>query len=62
MNRETKMAAKKPLSRGGEFVREEDGTILAFTAVILVILMVLAGMGVDIMRFETTRTELQQTL
>ena len=62
MDRETKMAAKKPLSRGGEFVREEDGTILAFTAVILVILMVVAGMGVDIMRFETTRTELQQTL
>lgn len=62
MDRETKMAANKPLSRGGEFVREEDGTILTFTAVILVILMVVAGMGVDIMRFETTRTELQQTL
>ena len=62
MDRETKTAANKPLSRGGEFVREEDGTILTFTAVILVILMVVAGMGVDIMRFETTRTELQQTL
>lgn len=62
MDRETKIAAKKPLSRGGEFVREEDGTILMFTAVILIILMVVAGMGVDIMRFESTRTELQQTL
>jgi Flp pilus assembly protein TadG len=62
MNRDTEIAAQKPLSRSGDFVREEDGTILMFTAVILIILLVVAGMGVDIMRFESTRTELQQTL
>ncbi len=62
MDRETDAAAIAPLNRGEQFLREEDGTILFFAAVMMILMLMLAGMGVDIMRFETTRTELQQTL
>lgn len=45
-----------------KFAAEEDGTLLAFAAVVLVIMLAISGMGLDIMRYETVRTDLQQTL
>jgi Mg-chelatase subunit ChlD len=47
--------------RAAGFGRAEDGTILIFTAIMLITMLVLAGMGLDIMKYETTRTNLQQT-
>jgi Mg-chelatase subunit ChlD len=44
------------------FVKDEDGTVLFFAVAMMIVMFMLGGMGVDIMRFETTRTELQQTL
>jgi Flp pilus assembly protein TadG len=43
------------------FVRDEDGTILLFTIIIMIVMFILGGMAVDIMKYEVTRTELQQT-
>ncbi|WP_435258075.1 pilus assembly protein TadG-related protein [Thioclava sp. FR2] len=62
MNRDAKPAANTRLSPWTAFVRNEDGTILFFAVVLMLLMLMLAGMGVDIMRFETTRNELQQTL
>lgn len=44
------------------FIKDEDGTVLFFAVAMMIVMLMLGGMGVDIMRFETTRTELQQTL
>ncbi|WP_168219871.1 pilus assembly protein TadG-related protein [Pseudotabrizicola formosa] len=44
------------------FIRDEDGHIIAFTVVMLTLMMTVAGIGVDIIHFETVRTKQQQTL
>ncbi|NEX47776.1 pilus assembly protein TadG-related protein [Pseudotabrizicola algicola] len=44
------------------FARDEDGHILIFTTVMLTLMLMLAGIGVDIINFETMRTKQQQTL
>ncbi|TGD66269.1 VWA domain-containing protein [Tabrizicola sp. WMC-M-20] len=44
------------------FVRDEDGHIIAFTVVMLTLMLTVAGIGVDIIHFETVRTKQQQTL
>ena len=62
MDRDTTIAAKTALPRTGNFWRNEDGTILFFAVCMMLVMFMLAGMGVDIMRYETVRTELQQTL
>lgn len=61
MNRMIDVAAKALKSRGATFAKEEDGTVLFFAVAMMLVMLMLAGMGVDIMRFETVRTELQQT-
>ena len=61
MDRETNAAAETDLPLRRSFWRDEDGTILIFAVAMMIVMLMLAGMGVDIMRFETTRTELMQT-
>ncbi|WP_157779930.1 TadE/TadG family type IV pilus assembly protein [Celeribacter ethanolicus] len=43
-------------------MRDEQGSLALFGLFTFVILLVLAGMGIDIVRHETLRTELQNTL
>ncbi|MEF3048517.1 pilus assembly protein TadG-related protein [Pseudotabrizicola sp. L79] len=61
MNRKTEAAAEPRASAWGDFLRKEDGTVLFFAVCMMLVMLMLAGMGVDIMRFETVRNELQQT-
>ena len=44
------------------FRRDENGSIIIFSLFVFVIMMALGGLGVDTMRTETARTELQSTL
>ncbi|WP_168770546.1 TadE/TadG family type IV pilus assembly protein [Flavimaricola marinus] len=55
--------------RGGEalkrvksFRRDEDGAMVVFTLFILAMMLMVGGMAVDMMRFETYRARLQSTL
>jgi Flp pilus assembly protein TadG len=43
-------------------MRNEDGSLLIFGIFTFVIVLILAGIGVDLIRHETLRTELQNTL
>ncbi|KAA0916733.1 hypothetical protein FLO80_07890 [Aquicoccus porphyridii] len=44
------------------FGRDESGVMIAFSIFFLLIILMVAGIGVDLMRFEMTRTRLQATL
>ena len=44
-----------------KFGRDEDGSIIVLTILLLLTMLVLGGMGVDFMRFESRRTMLQNT-
>lgn len=64
MDHYIKISAKDPTAHPPlrkSFLHDEDGTILFFGVIMLIVMFMLAGMGVDIMRFESTRTDLQQT-
>ena len=63
MSRRTTGAANR-LSRKLllRFARDEDGHIVIFTVVMMTLMLMLAGVGVDIIQFETVRTKQQQTL
>ncbi len=50
---------KKFLSR---FAREEDGVLLVFGVYIFLIILMIGGIGIDLMRYERDRSELQNTL
>jgi Flp pilus assembly protein TadG len=60
--------AKRPhaFSRGKQFLnrfnRDEDGAMLIFGVYVLLIILMVGGIGVDLMRFERDRTNLQYTL
>ncbi|RYH03583.1 hypothetical protein EU805_07695 [Salipiger sp. IMCC34102] len=41
------------------FARDEDGALIALTLILLIPMIVLGGMAVDLMRFESRRSELQ---
>ena len=49
-------------SRIRAFRREEDGSMIVFSLFIFAMMMLVGGMAVDIMRFETYRARLQSTL
>lgn len=55
------MRALLPKSRItlSRFRREEDGSIVVFTLFILVLMLIVSGMAVDFMRFESRRAALQ---
>lgn len=44
------------------FAREEDGTLLIFGVYIFVLILMVGGIGIDLMRFERDRSKLQSTL
>ncbi len=46
----------------GRFMRREDGTITTFSLMIFILMVGVAGIAIDIMRYETQRVQLQYTL
>lgn len=44
------------------FVRSEDGTITTFALMVFIMMVAVAGIAIDIMRYETQRVQLQYTL
>jgi len=44
------------------FVRQQDGGLTLFSLFIFIMMLLMAGMAVDLMRFETKRTALQNTI
>lgn len=44
------------------FPREEEGSLMIFGLILMVMMMMLGGFAVDLMRYENTRTNLQNTL
>lgn len=55
-------AARAMRGQAGRFARAEDGVMLAFVMFIILTMMVVAGVGVDLMRTEMVRTKMQQTI
>ena len=57
-------APARPALRGafGRFRREEDGSLLIFGLFAFVMMLLLAGISLDLMRFEERRTTLQNTI
>ena len=45
-----------------EFIRREDGSLIIFSLFLLIMMLMVAGMSVDLMRTETQRSRLQSTL
>ncbi len=41
------------------FARDEDGGMIVFTLMFFVMMLILGGIAVDMVRFETTRSRLQ---
>ena len=63
MDRMMKPAASKSKRVSVDrFAKDEDGHVIVFTTVMLTLMLMLAGVGVDIIQFETVRTKQQQTL
>ena len=48
--------------RLARFRREEDGALIIFALVLFILMTMMGGIAVDLMRFEATRTTLQNTL
>jgi Flp pilus assembly protein TadG len=46
----------------GRFRRDEDGSMIIFTLFLILMMLIIGGMAVDLMRFETNRSRLQATL
>ena len=59
-------AARKGLSKVSSrlrrFRRDEDGSMVIFTLFLIIMMLIVGGMAVDLMRFETNRSRLQATL
>jgi Flp pilus assembly protein TadG len=59
-------AARRRASGSGfvftRFRREEDGSIILFSLFLFVLMILIGGMAVDLMRFETRRVHMQNTL
>lgn len=47
--------------RTGTFARDEDGSLIVFSLFIFVLMLIIGGLSVDLFRFETARTKLQNT-
>ena len=44
------------------FAKDEGGAVLVFALVLFILMVMMGGLAVDLMRYETTRTSLQNTL
>ncbi len=47
---------------GRKFARDEDGALLVFGVYVFLLILMVGGIGIDMMRFERDRSELQYTL
>ncbi len=56
------MVEEPRVTKIGLFRRDEDGSLIIFSLFIFVMILFVAGMAVDLMRFETDRTALQNSL
>lgn len=52
----------RALAAAHNFGRDESGVMIAFSIFFFLIILLVAGIGVDLMRFEMERTKLQNTL
>ena len=59
---ETKFTQATILSAHRRFAKDEDGAVLVFSLTLFVLMAMMGGIAVDLMRYETTRTTLQNTL
>lgn len=48
--------------RARDFRRDEGGALILFALFIFILMLLIGGMAVDFMRFETTRTKIQNTV
>lgn len=48
--------------RSNRFTRREDGTVTIFGVMMFILMVIVGGIAVDIMRYETQRVQLQETL
>ncbi|WP_319824354.1 TadE/TadG family type IV pilus assembly protein [Thalassovita sp.] len=55
-------AGQKSIAFAKRFGREEDGVMVAFALMMLIAMLMVGGIGIDLMRFEMDRTRLQNTL
>ena len=59
---QTEFMQRKFMNARKRFAKEEDGAVLVFALVLFVLMVMMGGLAVDLMRYETTRTTLQNTL
>ncbi len=52
----------RAMARARRFSGDEEGSLLIFSMFILILMILVGGMAVDLMRFETRRTALQNTI
>lgn len=60
-NETAKNNGKQGRPRAG-FARSEDGSLIIFGLMMFILILIVGGMAIDFMRFETQRTRLQETL
>ncbi len=53
--------AGRMMGHAARFGRDESGVLIIFGLMIFVLMLMIGGMAVDLMRFETTRSKLQST-
>ncbi len=56
------MTARRARAFATQFAREEDGVLIAFGIYVFLLILMIGGIGIDLMQFERDRTELQYTL
>ncbi len=57
-----RFSLKDAIRQARAFRRDEGGTLIVFALFIFVLMLMVGGMAVDFMRFESTRTKLQNTV
>ncbi len=60
--RASTMAKDSVMSRLRMFGRDENGSLIVFSLILFVLMAMMGGIAVDLMRYESTRVQLQQTL
>lgn len=59
---ETPTLRNKAYKRLAPFARDEDGSLIIFSVYVLVMILMVAGIGIDLMRVERDRSSIQYTL
>lgn len=58
----TRAVMRNLVNRSQQFRRDEDGSLIIFALVLFLLMAMMGGFAVDMMRYEQTRTALQNTL